>query len=311
MHYKISLFNNQSVYLRIDLKNKINSMKTKFFTIILTGFIIVTGFSQSSINDYKYVIVPKKFDFLKEKDQYQLNSLTQFLFNKYGFEAIMQGSEYPKDLANNRCLALNSDVTKDSGMFKTRLKVLLSDCNDKVVYTSGIGESREKEYKKAYNLAIREAFKSIEALNYKYVPNKNIGSITNNSQTQPNTETTQEIQQLKKEIQNLKKEKEAEVAVVETPKVVIPQRKVDKKKEVTETAVIEGTSNVLYAQAIDNGFQLVDSSPKVVYRIKATNLKDVYLVDGKSSVIYKKGNDWVIEYYSGGVLTQEALNIKF
>lgn len=290
-------------------------MKTKFFSIILSCFVISSVFSQSSINSYKYIIVPERFDFLKEKDQYQINSLTQFLFNKYGFEAVIQGSDYPEDLIGNRCLALNSDVTKESGVFKTKLKIELRDCNDKIVFTSKIGESREKEFKAAYNLAIRDAFRSIEALNYKYEPNENITSLNTTSKSQATAEVSEEIKQLKKEIQNLKKEKEIVKEVtkpnVGTPKVAKPKAKTVVQGKVDETPAIQGVSNVLYAQAIDNGFQLVDSSPKVIYRIKHTNLKDVFLVEGNSAVIYKKGNDWVIEYYSGNTLEQETLNIKF
>lgn len=298
------------------MNNKLNNMKTKFFTIILSCFIATSVFAQANINNYKYVIVPDKFDFLKEKDQYQLNSLAKFLFNKQGFVAIMEGSDYPNDLVLNRCLALESDVTKDSGMFKTKLKIELKDCNGKVVYTSPLGESREKEYKAAYNLALRDAFKHIEAINYKYKPNENISSISTTSLPQVKNEVSEELAELRQEIQNLKKEKEAEVAVVkkpavETPKVVVPQPKPVKNKPVKETTVIEGASNVLYAQEIENGFQLVDSSPKVIYRIKHTNLKDVFLVDGSSAIVYKKGDDWVIEYYSGATLKQEALNVKF
>ena len=289
-------------------------MKTKFFSIILTCFIAASVCAQANINNYKYVIVPNKFDFLTERDQYQLNSLAKFLFNKYGFEAVMEGSNYPNDLALNRCLALKSVVIKESGMFKTKLKIELKDCNDKIVYTSGIGESREKEYKTAYNLALRDAFKSIEALNYKYEPNENITSINTTSQPQVKNEVSEELQQLRQEIENLKKKKVAEVEVVkkpaiETPKVVVLKPK--EKKQVKETTVIEGASNILYAQEIENGFQLVDSSPKVLYRIKNTNLKNVFLVEGKNAIVYKKGDDWVIEYYSGSTLKQEALNVKF
>ena len=122
-------------------------MKAKFLPLLIACFILTSVFSQSSLNKYKYIIVPHKFDFLKEKDQYQLNALTQFLFNKYGFEAIMEGTAYPEDLIRNRCLALKSDVNKDSSMFKTKLTVELYDCNDKLVFTSSIGESREKEFK--------------------------------------------------------------------------------------------------------------------------------------------------------------------
>ena len=286
-------------------------MKAKFFPILIACFIITSVFSQANLNNYKYVIIPNKFDFLKEKDQYKLNSLSQFLFNKYGFEAIMEGTAYPEDLIRNRCLALKSDVIKGSGMFKTKLSLELKDCNDRVVYTSGEGESREKEYKTAYNQALRDAFKSVGTLSYKYEPNENITSIVT-SQTSGKGEVADEIQQLREEIQNLKKEKE--VAVVAPPKVVAPQQPISKsveEKSIKETVVIQGVSNVLYAQEIENGFQLVDSSPKVVYRIKSTGLSNTYIVEGKSAIVYKKGDDWVLEYYEGSVLKQDLLNIKF
>jgi hypothetical protein len=289
-------------------------MKVKFFAFFVLCFIATSVFSQTNLNDYKYVVVPKKFDFLKEQDQYQLNSLTEFLFIKYGFETLFEGDDYPEDLINNRCLGLKSDVLKDSGLFKTKLNVELKDCNDKVVYTSEVGESREKEYKIAYNLALRDAFKSFETLNYKYQPNEKITSLA-----KPNTlaksDVADEIQELKQEIQNLKKEKEKVVVEVEKTAVETPDIKpltvtVKEVKKVTEP-VIEGESNILYAQEIESGFQLVDSSPKVVYRIKKTNLKDVFLVEDISAIIYKKADSWVIEFYVDNKLKQENLNIKF
>ena len=141
-------------------------MKTRFFSILTACLIATSVLAQKGINNYKYVIVPNKYDFLKEKDQYQLNSLSQFLFNKHGFVAVMEGGDYPEDLALNRCLAMRADVIKGSGMFSTKLNVILKDCNDKQIFESALGESREKEYKVAYNIALRKAFKSFETVNY-------------------------------------------------------------------------------------------------------------------------------------------------
>jgi hypothetical protein len=44
---------------------------------------MLQGFSQRNVNDYKYVIVPEKFDFQKEPNQFKLNQLTKFLLKKY------------------------------------------------------------------------------------------------------------------------------------------------------------------------------------------------------------------------------------
>jgi hypothetical protein len=300
-------------------------MKIKISALFITFFLTIGVFAQSNLNNYKYVIVPAKYDFLKDKDQYQLNSLTQFLFNKYGFEALIEGEKYPDDLMKNRCLALKSDLIKDSGMFKTKLAVELKDCNDQVVYTSQMGESREKEYDKAYTQAVRNAFESLELLNYKYEPSSTL-AVTESQEVVANNQVAKEIQQLKEEILSLKKEKESEVQertepkaeiVVKVPEKVIPVVVVPTKeipvKEIKSEALTEkvNTSGVLYAQALENGFQLVDSTPKVIYRIQKTGIADVFLVENKSGIIYKKGADWILEYYENNVLKQDILNIKF
>ncbi|GAA4961971.1 hypothetical protein GCM10023315_07580 [Algibacter aquimarinus] len=269
-------------------------------------------FSQTNLNEYKYVIVSKKYDFLKRADQYQLNSLSKFLFNKYGFEALMEGEPYPADLIKNRCLALKADVLKGSGMFKTKLTIQLTDCNDRLVYTSGMGESREKEFKKAYTAAIRQAFKSFEAMNYTFEPKESEEVVSNSTSISGNNEVTDEIKKLKQEIEVLKNDKKAEITEVKKPVVTItekPTQKVEvvKAEKVVKEKLIEGTSNVLYAQEIDGGFQLVDSSPKVIYKIFKTGLSNVYLVEDQSAIIYKEGDNWVIESYG----SKQELNVKF
>ncbi|WP_298530494.1 hypothetical protein [uncultured Algibacter sp.] len=297
-------------------------MRTKFFSSLITCILISSVFAQKSINNYKYVIVPNKYDFLKENDQYQLNSLTQFLFEKYGFEAIMEGTDYPEDLNFNRCLALDSDVIKDSSMFTTKLKVVLKDCNGKLVYESVLGISREKEFKIAYNKALREAFKSFETVNYSYRPDDGVIGLGATAVVKSESE---EIKQLKQQIQELESEKEVGASKVSenssnaslaVPAVVATTAVVAKEtpKPVNET--VEENSkkvldSVLYAQKIENGYQLVDSSPKVVYKVKKTNLENVFLVEGKSAVVFKIGDDWVVEYYENNVLKQKTLNIKF
>lgn len=61
-------------------------MKIKFLlTAILCS---VVGFAQSvSLNDYKAVIIPLKYDFMKTDNQYRLATLSKQNLNKAGFEA--------------------------------------------------------------------------------------------------------------------------------------------------------------------------------------------------------------------------------
>ncbi len=143
----------------------------RVFLLVIAFFMVFSGNAQKSVNDYKYVIVPTRYNFLKQDDSYQLNSLTQFLFKKYGFHAILQGQELPADLITNGCKGLQADVTKNSGLFVTKLVVTLKDCNGREVFTSAEGTSKEKDFKTAYHAALRDAFKSVEQLNYSYNSN--------------------------------------------------------------------------------------------------------------------------------------------
>lgn len=120
------------------------------------------------INSYKYVIVPQEFEFLKEPDQYQLSSLTKFLFEKEGFEVFFEGEELPEEFSKNPCEALVADVENHSGLFRTRVNIILKDCYNRQIFTSEEGVSRKKDFKDAYHEALRNAFQSIEDLNYSY-----------------------------------------------------------------------------------------------------------------------------------------------
>ena len=303
-------------------------MKFRFFSILTVCLIATSVLAQKGINNYKYVIVPNKYDFSKEKDQYQLNSLTQFLFNKYGFEAIMEGAEYPEDLNFNRCLAMKADVFKDSGMFTTKLKVILKDCNEKQIYETALGESREKEFKIAYNKALREAFKSFETVNYSYVPSNDVLALGGTAAVVTNE--SEEIKQLKEQIQELEKTKATEqvnnstlpstpvvaspvvpVVLATTTTVIANEEETAASEETMEEGVKKVLEAVLYAQEIENGYQLVNSKPEVVYKVKKTHLDNVFLVEGNSAIVFKKGDDWVVEYYENNVLKQQTLNIKF
>ncbi len=140
----------------------------RFLFATLFMVLSITVNSQENINDYKYIVVPESYDIFKGSDTYQLNSLTKFLFNKNGFKAFMQTDKLPDDLRNNGCKKLSVSVKKGSSLFVTKLTIYLTNCNGVVVYTTSEGSTREKDYKKAYQMALRNAFKDIESLNYKY-----------------------------------------------------------------------------------------------------------------------------------------------
>ena len=72
-------------------------------------------------------------------------------------------------------------------------------------------------------------------------------------------------------------------------------------------------NTTLYAQELANGYQLVDSSPKIRIIMEKTSMPDFYLAtaDDKSGTVFKKNDTWFFEYYSGNDLISEELSIKF
>lgn len=237
-------------------------------------FIIITNsvFSQQKINKYKYIIVPVNFEFLNKADQYKTSSLTKFLFNKNGFNAYLSNEQFPKDLAINRCLGLIATVKNSSNFFNTKNTIVLKDCYNNTVYVSKIGKSKFKNFKKAHHESIRNAFKSIATINYKYSPDKK------------------------------------EIPV----KVSSGIKKVNQVDENIETNIkVTKASNILYAQPKDYGFQLVNTKPEVVFKALKTNKKDVYILSDKNGILYKNDNNWVAEYYENGKIVIKYYQIKF
>jgi hypothetical protein len=252
------------------------------FSIFIFAFSFLSIFSQEeNINNYKYIIVPERFEFQKSEDSFQINSLTKFLFTKYGFEAIISSEKFPEDLMRNRCLSLTAILNDNSKMFFTEMNYDLVDCNNTVVFSSIPAKSKEKVYKKAYHQVIRKTFESFKAMNYHYEPSKSLST----SVDQP---TVKAIPNDKKLVSEIKEEK-TEIPVV----------------------VIENKESILYAQVLPNGFQLVDNTPKVKYTLQETSVKNVFIVSGTDGIVYNSNNKWILEYYIDNQFFKEELKIKF
>jgi hypothetical protein len=242
-------------------------MRRNIFTLL---FSLVLNFSYSqSVNDYKYALVPTKFSFLSEVDQYRLNTLTKLLMGKYGFVAFLDNEVLPEEVLNNNCNKVYVDVVKSSGVFTTKLSVVLKDCKNTILFTTTEGKSREKEYKVAYNEALRDAFNSFETLKYKYSPKDSLPIGTKAEMQNDSTEFKNESLQENKEM--------------------------------------------LFAQPISNGFQLIDASPKVILKIFKTSLPTTFLATREQvqGVLINKNNQWFFEYYQNAILVSEVINVKF
>lgn len=285
-------------------------MKKQILFIVTLLLIQFNVLGQKSINNYKYIIVPKSYGFLGDEDKYQLNSLTKFLFNKYGYTAFFPDDELPKDLEKNRCLALYTDVVEDKGLFKTKLRIDLKDCGGITIMSSQMGETREKEYAKAFNIALRGAFETYQTFDYKYEPIKE----DNTESVKPmSTESTVVEEKatvpINPEVKPLKEEVAKTTVAVEVTEMATPEPQ--KVVEDTKVELVEEASETLYAQPLDNGFQLIDTTPKVVMILLKTAQTNVFIVKDQDAIVYKEEGKWFMSKSNGDKVSIKALNIKF
>jgi hypothetical protein len=233
---------------------------------LLLFFITSLSFAQN-LNDYKYALVSSKFEFQKEKDQFRLNTLAKLFMQKYGFEAYLDTETLPEIFAENNCNKVFVDVEAMNTFFLTKVKVVLKDCKNNIIASSLEGSSKEKDFKVAYDQALRQAFNSFKALVlYKY------------------------------------NGKDVEKAYVEE-KVAI----------VTKEIPVETESKSLYAQPINNGFQLINSEPRIVMKVYKTSVKDFFIAsrDNQNGVLFLKDSVWLFEFYKEGKLVSERVDVKF
>ena len=228
--------------------------------------------AQTIINNYKYIIVPEKFSFLKKINQYNLNALTKSLFEEQGFTVYYDNLELPSEITNDKCKALAVDIEEHNSMFSTNITLLLKDCKGALVLKSKEGKSREKEYPAAYSAALREAFASLNDLNK--IP------------VNPVTE----------ERKNITVEK---IAPIETVPVVAAE--IAKDKSVFQ-AKKTSTGYLLTNFSTQKTFTLFKTSLTDCYLASTEN---------GTGIVFKKNGKWFYEHYENGALLSDPLNLDF
>ena len=136
-------------------------MKHLFLTLVIIVTCSNLSLAQKTLSDYSFVVVPDEFEFLSKANQYQLNDMAKYYLTKNGFNTYYF-SELP---SVDNCDGLWADVESISGFTRTKILVILKDCKGIEVYRSQPGASKQKEYKKSYQDALRKAFLSFEELN--------------------------------------------------------------------------------------------------------------------------------------------------
>ena len=285
----------------------------KFLSVFLFMIIGLQAFSQAELNEYKYIIVPKKFDGFRSENQYQTSTLVKYYFTQRGFNAVYDDA-LPQDLNSDRCLGLKASLGDGSSMFATKVTIVLEDCKGNEVYRTGEGMSKVKDYNVAYREVISEAFSSLNGFLYDYKPKE--------PKDAPITVS------FKDDVKHLVQDDDAKEAMVtsKTGEVTneVNETGVQTKKEVKEEVLnvpevseevsrAEDSALALYAQQTPTGYQLVDTTPSIQFYLKKTSVEGVYLAEGKNKngLVFLEDNQWFFEYYEGAKRIKEVLLVKF
>jgi len=290
--------------------------------IFLTLFLICSfyGMSQAELNKYKYIIVPTKFEAFKSENQYQTSTLIKYNLVENGFIAVYD-NDMPADLVANRCLGLSLNLSNDSSMFTTKVTLILKDCMSDVIFTTVEGSSKQKDYKSAYSEAIKECFKSLSGVGYKYeslgdnVPSavvsykNDVKRIEEKASAQPQQNIPNPVVQQKATLEEQSYKNREPVQSNITKAQNMPDMALPEVEYATEGL------GVLYAQPIDNGFQLVDSTPKIAMWMWKTSVANVFIAQAtggvQHGVVLKKGDKWYFESRGDDKIMAQELNIKF
>src|SRR5690625_2462807 len=98
-------------------------LATNLLFAFLIVFNVFTGLAQEQestaeqLNNYKYVVVPLKFSFQDEENEYLINSRLKHLLSQHDFNTLIDKDELPEDLEMDRCLALYADLESGSEGF--------------------------------------------------------------------------------------------------------------------------------------------------------------------------------------------------
>ena len=156
---------------------------------------------------------------------------------------------------------------------------------------------------------MRDAFVTFQTLDYKYVPSEEVTSANVKPTQSEQKVEVKTVENLEVETKPLQDESLNVAAVAVTTKIVTEEPEI--KAEETNIELVEESKDVLYAQPIENGYQIIDTTPKIVMILLKTAQTNVFIVKDQDAIVYKEEGSWFLSRNNGGKVSIEALNIKF
>lgn len=259
--------------------------------------------AQAQLDNYKYFVVPKRFETFKDVNQYQTSTLVKFLLTKYAFDPIYDDA-IPEELFLNKCLGLTSQLEDNSTYLQTVVAIVFYDCRGQEVFRTQEGKSKNKEFKEAFSESIQEAMKTMALISHNYqgseektVEEPVVAQAPDPVDTIPEPETLVST---------------AEPAVVA---VIVEEASEPSAIEETESEASEAVKpEITYWEqtASNNGFILTHPEKEVTWVLMKTSTAEVFMAISttRQGVAFKQPKGWRLEYYLGDLLKVEAIQLE-
>ncbi|MEH6657396.1 MAG: hypothetical protein V7705_06740 [Leeuwenhoekiella marinoflava] len=283
-------------------------MMKKNLILALALLLGVISLSAQELGDYKYIVVPQKFEFQDEAGQYDVNALTRFLFIKYGFNAYMENEELPSDLNQSGCNTLYARATI-SGFLSTKALISLVNCRGKEVFVLPEGKSKIKEFKAGHQDAFRDAFEELEE-EYGYTYSEEIVERAELIEVEEDEEAelVPEIRRKQEPkvvavtavVKNTGKEIKEEVSTAIDTETAAPSTN-ESVIEKDSTTVLTSADESFSMQATTSGFDVYEGSSKIGTAVKTSSGSYLVSTSEFTGVGYYNGTEFTVEREIKGV----------
>ncbi len=239
------------------------------------------GIAQSSLNDYNMAIIPARFDFQKQDNQYRINSTIKAFLQQKGFEVYLSSDDLPEGFMDYNCNKVVVKAVEENAVFVTKLKVEFRDCKGKLLFTTDLAETREKDFAKAYNQVLLKTLSTFSKANYRY-----------SGKTYFDEEADEKI-----------KNRDVENVSQEVTKVIKSEKEIKYEK----------IGNPVKMEKNQSYIKVVNAANQKEVALYKTSKPNLYLstYNGRSGVVVSRENVWFFEYIDGDKVTSEKLDIKF
>lgn len=261
-------------------------MRTLVALFLFMGLSILPCNAQ--LDQYKYFIVPKRFDIFKEVNQYQSSTLVKYLLTKYGYKALYDDA-IPEELFLHKCRGVTVQLAENSSFLLTRVSAVFLDCKGREVYRTPEGSSKSKEFKEAYAESIQEALDVMAILKYEYVGADEEQASIPETPTEP----------FETEIEENKEEPAVEVLIASSEAI---EETAGEAAEIAEPETEKAGEPLSWSEAINqNGYVLNHLETEETWVLMRTSDPAVFLAysQNKQGIAFKQSMGWKLEYYLG------------